>query len=463
MGLSAKPTITISQKGAAGGIASLDVSSKLPLSQLPIHTHPLSVISQSGAVNGQVPQWNGASWVPSIAASAIQPDWNQTINTANDYIRNKPVIPTGGAAQIQTDWNQTNTAAADFLRNKPNITAANVKLPTIIVALSGGDFNNVQAALDLAASTYQSGCRIYIKNGTYNISSTLLLKCDNLYIYCESAGVQFNVTASTFCKAQLSAIGPTTGVGRLRCVWDGGTIQNSNTVGTGIGFDCSNWGVCQITKRTFILSFNKAQYFKDTNNQSFYSTYEFQSYDNNYGVYVDPTSLPVNFNLWNTPEMGINALAAGNTGYFLNNAENNTFLNCACEPPVQTNTRGFYFGIACISNIVIQCYLENSAVGVEDVLANYSGNFGPTGNTSRNNMFIGGTISGNALELKNTSNIMFQNTHVGYFPYNTVKLGITNNSAQSRPVANPETEGVMWYDPITKRPQFCNGTTWISL
>ena len=33
------------------------------------HTHPLSNITQSGASVGQVPQWNGANWVPAAAAA----------------------------------------------------------------------------------------------------------------------------------------------------------------------------------------------------------------------------------------------------------------------------------------------------------------------------------------------------------------------------------------------------------
>jgi hypothetical protein len=34
------------------------------------HTHPLSQLTQSGAASGQVPSWNGSSWVPSTPASS---------------------------------------------------------------------------------------------------------------------------------------------------------------------------------------------------------------------------------------------------------------------------------------------------------------------------------------------------------------------------------------------------------
>ncbi|MEN6553941.1 MAG: hypothetical protein ABFC34_13765, partial [Methanobacterium sp.] len=48
----------------------------------------------------------------------LQSDWNQTDNQIEDYIKNKPTIP---AAQIQSDWNQTDNGIVDFIKNKPTI------------------------------------------------------------------------------------------------------------------------------------------------------------------------------------------------------------------------------------------------------------------------------------------------------------------------------------------------------
>ena len=53
----------------------------------------------------------------------VQSDWNQTDNTADDYIKNKPLIPSG---QIQSDWSQTDNTQVDFIKNKPSIPAAQV-------------------------------------------------------------------------------------------------------------------------------------------------------------------------------------------------------------------------------------------------------------------------------------------------------------------------------------------------
>lgn len=48
----------------------------------------------------------------------VQSDWNQSDNTADDYIKNKPTIP---AAQIQSDWNQGDNTALDYIKNKPAV------------------------------------------------------------------------------------------------------------------------------------------------------------------------------------------------------------------------------------------------------------------------------------------------------------------------------------------------------
>ena len=53
----------------------------------------------------------------------VQSDWNQTDSTQDDYIKNKPAIPD---PQIQSDWNQTNNTAKDFIKNKPTIPASQV-------------------------------------------------------------------------------------------------------------------------------------------------------------------------------------------------------------------------------------------------------------------------------------------------------------------------------------------------
>jgi len=74
--------------------------------------------------------WNASSGMavilnkPSIPAEQIQADWNQSDSTAKDFIKNKPSIP---PAQVQADWNQSVETAKDFIRNKPANLGAGIK------------------------------------------------------------------------------------------------------------------------------------------------------------------------------------------------------------------------------------------------------------------------------------------------------------------------------------------------
>lgn len=150
----------------------------------------------AGAIAGKVDKVNGKSLstndftdndktkldgVESRAQANVQADWNQTDSTADDFIKNKPTIPSGvvvdqtydatstnaqagvavaeaiadkvdkvtgkglstedfttaektklsaiesGAqANVQSDWNQNDSTADDFIKNKPTIPAAQV-------------------------------------------------------------------------------------------------------------------------------------------------------------------------------------------------------------------------------------------------------------------------------------------------------------------------------------------------
>jgi len=84
-----------------------------------------------------------------IAAGAevnVQADWNQSDNTADDYIKNKPTIP---AAQVQSDWTQSNSTAVDYIKNKPNLATVATSgsyndlsnKPTIPAAQVNSDWN----------------------------------------------------------------------------------------------------------------------------------------------------------------------------------------------------------------------------------------------------------------------------------------------------------------------------------
>ena len=88
-----------------------------------------------------------------------------------------------------------------------------VKIPTYVVAASGGDYTTIQGALD-AASSSASGANIQVKAGVYTLSSPLLFKGNHVHVTGEgwsNAGtggtiIQFNgATIATSTEAACRA------------------------------------------------------------------------------------------------------------------------------------------------------------------------------------------------------------------------------------------------------------------
>ena len=122
--------------------------------------------------------YNDLSNKPTIPAAQIQADWNQTDNSALDYIKNKPTIPTssGTSTQIQADWDQSDNTALDYIKNKPTIPtvpgneSASSGGNTLSVVTTGDKYNwnnkasiwsGTQAQYDALSPDYDSNT-IYI-------------------------------------------------------------------------------------------------------------------------------------------------------------------------------------------------------------------------------------------------------------------------------------------------------------
>ena len=89
----------------------------------------------------------------------VQPDWNQSDTTADDYIKNKPTIP---AAQVNSDWNAS-TGVSQIL-NKPTFatvaTSGNYSdlngTPTLATVATSGDYDDLQNKPTIPAAPVQS-------------------------------------------------------------------------------------------------------------------------------------------------------------------------------------------------------------------------------------------------------------------------------------------------------------------
>lgn len=123
------------------GKASL-VDGKVPASELPSYVDDVLEYSSTSAfpVEGERGKiyialdtntsyrWSGSTYI----AITGQSDWDQSDNTAPDYIKNKPTIP---AAQVNADWDAASGVAQ--ILNKPTLGAA-AAADTTTAITSGG-------------------------------------------------------------------------------------------------------------------------------------------------------------------------------------------------------------------------------------------------------------------------------------------------------------------------------------
>lgn len=153
----------------------------------------------------------------------VQSDWNQSDNTADDYIKNKPTIP---AAQIQSDWNQGDNTALDYIKNKPAMHSipAGGNAGQVLKKTSATDYDVMWAnASETLPSAYcttsgstaakKANCSLYVTQAnqylqvligsanTYQGALTLNINSagQSLYISTEPHQVQ----ATTRCRTEL--------------------------------------------------------------------------------------------------------------------------------------------------------------------------------------------------------------------------------------------------------------------
>lgn len=147
--VSAIPT---SQKGAAGGVAELDSTGKVPAAQLPSYVddviegymsggklyaeaaHTTEITGESGKIYTDVAtnktyRWSGTAFVEISASLALgttsgtagRGDWTKA---AYDHSQ-AAHAPANAEANVQSDWNVADTASDAFIKNKPASLPAN--------------------------------------------------------------------------------------------------------------------------------------------------------------------------------------------------------------------------------------------------------------------------------------------------------------------------------------------------
>ena len=117
-----------------------------------------------------------------IAAGAevnVQADWNQTTDTADDYIKNKPTIP---AAQVNSDWNAASGVAQ--ILNKPTLgTAAAAASTDFATAAQGTKADSAIQGVKVGSTTLTPDANKAVTIAKSDITGLGIPAQDTTYVF----------------------------------------------------------------------------------------------------------------------------------------------------------------------------------------------------------------------------------------------------------------------------------------
>ena len=261
----------------------------------------------------------------------------------------------------------------------------------IYVSPSGADYQDIQTALNAVPST---GGNIYVGDGTYTITSTLLIKTSRTnIIFSDGAKIQCDgAVVSPLIKPNTTNLQSVT--------IKGGYWYNTNGTAAGTAFDCSDLAK-SIIAPTKIENFDLALDLNDAANNTFYNTYQnVHIFDCNNGIRL--TGNPVNNNNFTSIRVRCKA-GGGGIGLNLVNGKGNTFNTCDFEPATGTGILGVSLSGSAHYNLILDSWIENNDLNV-----------GIDANANRNS-FVSGNISSPL-----TTNILDNSTNstTSYFNVN---------------------------------------------
>lgn len=128
----------------------------------------LSAVATSGS-------YNDLSNKPTIPASPVQSNWNESDTSSLAYIQNKPTIP---AAQVNSDWN-SNSGVSQIL-NKPSFTTVTISVAdwnggtSVTKSVSGMTSSaNIMVGGESSSMSEIIGCQVYCSaQGTGTLTFT---------------------------------------------------------------------------------------------------------------------------------------------------------------------------------------------------------------------------------------------------------------------------------------------------
>jgi hypothetical protein len=258
---------------------------------------------------------------------------------------------------------------------------------TYVVASTNGDYTDIQSALDAVGT---NGATIYIADGTYIITSTLLIKRSRTRIICGGGAIIQcdGSTVSPLIKANTSGLSQIT--------IDGGKWLQTNATAQGVCFDFSNTSNAWY-RNLRIEEFGTAFVLNDTVSSTFYNSFRDSVIFNcNNGISILGTQ--ANMNEFNNVRIRPKAGGVG-IGISIVDARGLTFNHCDIEPATAAGIIGVSVDSTSREITFLNCWIENNATGVS------------IASGANRITFIGSSITSNTFDLSDKgANTVFINT-----------------------------------------------------